>query len=135
VELFEDPAGTGIEPPSLKPEHWIRPTDLFLEPPVLVDWSRNTMDLVSQNAHLCEASELIRYILSEIAELYDFGMNNDFQIEGEDTAFVTNSFKEGISWKPWDHIYSCCKAGIKGERPAINAVGKYYVRLYYAVSQ
>ncbi len=111
---------------------WIRP-ELLIERPKLIEWGVEKIDLINANVQLCEISDLMRFIISEISELYDYGAKNAFQVEGEGTAFIPNSDHHAISWNPVDHIYSDCKAGVKGCHPSLNPLGKYYVRLYFMV--
>ncbi|ODM97848.1 Androglobin, partial [Orchesella cincta] len=114
-----------------KAYRWMRPSDVFPSPPSVVRFKTRVLDLISPNAHLFEKSEAMRYILSEISELYEYGLQNKFECEGEGVAYVPNYADDEKRWTPWSHIYSCCKAGVKGEIPVYNPKGKYYVRLYF----
>ncbi|XP_012510972.1 PREDICTED: androglobin [Propithecus coquereli] len=69
---------------------------------------------------------LMRWIISEIYavwKIFNGGiMSNYFKgTSGEPPLLL---------WKPWEHIYSLCKA-VKGHMPLFNSYGKYVVKLYW----
>ena len=97
---------------------------------MLLNLQEAEIDLITPNFHLCESSNVIRCILSEISELYELALSRDFYCDGEGFDYVPNS---GHPWKPWDHIYSLNQAGVLGSKPKINPKGRYVVRLYFMV--
>ncbi|CAL1548032.1 unnamed protein product [Lymnaea stagnalis] len=131
ASLYEDPDGRLELPPSLKVEYWKRPGDLINDKiPVVVDTENipNGIDLISNNEHLHQ-SELLRYCISQIMILWDMHAKElpadsitEAILPGDDPTHM---------WRPWDHIYSLCKAAKGPHLPLYNNYGKYIVKLFW----
>ncbi|XP_047713961.1 androglobin isoform X6 [Prionailurus viverrinus] len=68
----------------------------------------------------------MRWIISEIYavwKIFNGGILNNY-FKG------TTGEPPCLAWKPWEHIYSLCKA-VKGHMPLFNSYGKYVVKLYW----
>ncbi|XP_044531390.1 androglobin [Gracilinanus agilis] len=117
---FDDPEGKIEIPPSLKVFTWKRPQEVFINRNLVVVKDENSFDLFSENGHLL-CSELMRWIISEIYAVWKTYNGN-----------ISSSSTEPpvLNWKPWEHIYSLCKA-VKGHIPLFNSYGKYIVKLYW----
>lgn len=90
----------------LKYHHWVRPSEFVTETPTVVKFNSSMVDLISPNAHLCEQSEILRYILSEISELYEYSLQNTYiECEGEGVAYIPNYPEDERRWTPWSHMY------------------------------
>ncbi|KAI5094326.1 androglobin isoform X1, partial [Silurus meridionalis] len=121
-QYFEDPEGKVKIPASLNVHTWKRPMEHIVQKtPVVVQ--NESCDLMSANEHLM-SSELMRRIISEIYIVWEVCSRQSS--EGNSTSEEATA----SPWRPWEHIYSLCKA-VKGHIPLFNAYGKYVVRLYW----
>uniref|UniRef100_H2ZJY1 Calpain catalytic domain-containing protein n=1 Tax=Ciona savignyi TaxID=51511 RepID=H2ZJY1_CIOSA len=122
LQFFEDPEGRLEMPSSLAVDSWKRPQDFMLgKIPVVVE-NETEFDLLPCNEHIYH-SQLMRSIITQMSTMWKMNNNNlpDSQ---------TSSVDEDSIWRPWDHIYSMCKA-TKGHMPLHNPYGKYVVRLFW----
>uniref|UniRef100_A0A8D1HUS9 Calpain catalytic domain-containing protein n=1 Tax=Sus scrofa TaxID=9823 RepID=A0A8D1HUS9_PIG len=125
LHCFEDPEGKIEFPPSLKIYSWKRPQDFLINRPPVVVKNETLFDLFSANEHLL-CSELMRWIISEIYAVWKIFNGSAL------TNYLKGTSGEPpvLAWKPWEHIYSLCKA-VKGHMPLFNSYGKYVVKLYW----
>ncbi|KAI8520829.1 hypothetical protein Bbelb_005830 [Branchiostoma belcheri] len=129
--FFEDPEGKVDLPISLRDrvKEWKRPFELVGEgKPATVVEKEDGFDLVANSAHLHD-SELMRWIISQIMALWKMTENKTPPTDVGSRA--DPNVPDGRSWRPWDHIYSLCKAGKGPHQPLYNAHGKYVIKLYW----
>uniref|UniRef100_A0A671NSP8 Uncharacterized protein n=1 Tax=Sinocyclocheilus anshuiensis TaxID=1608454 RepID=A0A671NSP8_9TELE len=122
--LFDDSEGKVELPAFLRVHTWKRPSEYILNKTPVVVENEAAFDLTSANEHLL-SSELMRWVISELYILWK--VCNTGEEKTISTEIVPNL------WKPWEHIYSLCKA-VKDHMPLYNAYGKYVIKLYWMVS-
>ncbi|XP_016391736.1 androglobin-like [Sinocyclocheilus rhinocerous] len=120
-KLFDDPEGKVELPASLRVHTWKRPSEYILNKTPVVVENEAAFDFTSANEHLL-SSELMRWVISELYILWK--VCNTGEEKAISTEIVPNL------WKPWEHIYSLCKA-VKDHMPLYNAYGKYVIKLYW----
>ncbi|XP_053316232.1 androglobin [Spea bombifrons] len=118
LHFFDDPEGKIELPAQLKVHCWKRPHEFITNMSPVVVKDENSCDLFTANEHLA-GSELMRWIISEISAVWKIHNANSIM-----------SDLSVLAWKPWEHIYSLCKA-VKGHMPLYNSYGKYVVKLYW----
>uniref|UniRef100_A0A803JHE3 Androglobin n=2 Tax=Xenopus tropicalis TaxID=8364 RepID=A0A803JHE3_XENTR len=123
LHFFDDPEGKIELPSNLKVHSWKRPHEFIANMPPVVVKDETSFDLFSANEHLT-GSELIRWIISEICAVWK--IYNTTLINNKASTLDPPS----LLWKPWEHIYSLCKA-VKGHIPLYNSYGKYIVKLFW----
>ncbi|XP_026521814.1 androglobin [Notechis scutatus] len=128
LHVFEDPEGKLELPSSLKVSLWKRPQEILTNKVPVVVKNENWFDLFSPNEHLM-GSELMRWIISEIYAVWKLHNTTALSVEAKTNANEVPPVAP-ILWKPWEHIYSLCKA-IKGHMPLYNSYGKYVVKLFW----
>ncbi|XP_054857553.1 androglobin isoform X2 [Eublepharis macularius] len=125
LHVFEDPEGKIDLPPSLKVSSWRRPQEFLNNKVPVVVKNETWFDLISTNEHLM-GSELMRWIICEICAAWR--IHNASVLSGDGKPNINEM--PTLLWKPWEHIYSLCKA-VKGHMPLYNSYGKYVVKLYW----
>ncbi|XP_016148786.1 androglobin [Sinocyclocheilus grahami] len=120
-KLFDDSEGKVELPASLRVHTWKRPSEYILNKTPVVVENEAAFDLTSANEHLL-SSELMRWVISELYILWK--VCNTGEEKTISTEIVPNL------WKPWEHIYSLCKA-VKDHMPLYNTYGKYVIKLYW----
>ncbi|XP_044146626.1 androglobin isoform X3 [Bufo gargarizans] len=123
LHFFDDPEGKIELPANLKIRSWKRPLEFITSTSPVVVKDETSCDLLSANEHLI-GSELMRWIISEVSavwRIYNEGLMENKASSAEPPV---------LAWKPWEHIYSLCKA-VKGHMPLYNSYGKYVVKLYW----
>ncbi|XP_061480044.1 androglobin isoform X3 [Rhineura floridana] len=125
LHVFEDPEGKIELPPSLRVCFWKRPQEILINKVPVVVKNETWFDLFSANEHLM-CSELMRWIISEIYAVWRLYNAPVLNADAKANANEISS----LLWKPWEHIYSLCKA-VKGHMPLYNSYGKYVVKLYW----
>ncbi|KAG8123751.1 hypothetical protein E2320_019137, partial [Naja naja] len=128
LHVFEDPEGKLELPSSLKVSLWKRPQEILTNKVPVVVKNENWFDLFSPNEHLM-GSELMRWIISEIYAVWKLHNTTALSVEAKTNANEVPPVPP-VLWKPWEHIYSLCKA-IKGHMPLYNSYGKYVVKLFW----
>uniref|UniRef100_A0A8D2IWJ6 Androglobin n=1 Tax=Varanus komodoensis TaxID=61221 RepID=A0A8D2IWJ6_VARKO len=126
LHVFEDPEGKIELPPSLKVSFWKRPQEILINRVPVIVKNETWFDLFSANEHLM-SSELMRWIISEIYAVWRL-----YNASGQSADAKAANEVPPLLWKPWEHIYSLCKA-VKGHMPLYNSYGKYVVKLYWMV--
>ncbi|XP_068925830.1 androglobin [Petaurus breviceps papuanus] len=120
LHLFDDPEGKIEMPPSLKVFSWKRPQEILINKTPVVVKDEASFDLFTGSGHII-CSELMRWIISEIHSVWKIYNGNVLSHPIDPPV---------LNWKPWEHIYSLCKA-VKGHMPLYNSYGKYIVKLYW----
>ncbi|XP_066285114.1 androglobin-like isoform X10 [Branchiostoma lanceolatum] len=131
LHFFEDPEGKVDLPISLRDrvKEWKRPFELVGEgKSATVVEKEDGFDLVANSAHLHD-SELMRWIISQIMALWK--MTESMNKTTDAGSRADPNIPDGRSWRPWDHIFSLCKAGKGPHQPLYNAHGKYVIKLYW----
>ncbi|XP_070589777.1 androglobin isoform X3 [Erythrolamprus reginae] len=128
LHVFEDPEGKLELPSSMKVNIWKRPQEILANKVPVVVKNENWFDIFSPNEHLM-GSELMRWIISEIYAVWKLHNTAALNIEAKTNANEVPPVPP-VLWKPWEHIYSLCKA-IKGHMPLYNSYGKYVVKLFW----
>ncbi|XP_076999521.1 androglobin isoform X2 [Tamandua tetradactyla] len=123
--FFEDPEGKIELPPSLKIDSWKRPQDVITSRVPVIVKNEGLFDLFSANEHLL-CSELMRWVISEIYAVWKIFNGGALSTYGKGHTAEPPL----LAWKPWEHIYSLCKA-VRGHVPLFNSYGKYAVKLYW----
>ncbi|XP_074043888.1 androglobin [Macrotis lagotis] len=120
LHLFDDPEGKIEMPSSLKVFSWKRPQEILMNKTPVVVKNETSFDLFAVSGHIL-CSEVMRWIVSEIHSVWKIHNENNFGCPTDPPV---------LNWKPWEHIYSLCKA-VKGHMPLYNSYGKYVVKLYW----
>lgn len=126
-QCFDDPEGKVEMPSNMQVNTWSRITQEVNPPkPFVVVENEEDFDIINYSKHLC-CYPLLRMIMSQITLLWNMETqkrnSNNRNGSSPDLGFDAR-------WKPWEHIYSMCKAN-KAHIPQFNPNGKYICRLFY----